>query len=119
VTAPVIPGTSGLEDPRWNYCDQASAWHEGWDIFRCDDLRHEPYEIECIDFPEVGEVKLADDTEAAFHVIDRAAEGSVLHQRAIAFLLAEAPNELAHWAAVRSGGVCPCRGCEGKTWPRR
>jgi len=110
---------AGREDPRWPFADQEAAGKEGWDIFWCGDGdSHEPYEIQAIDCPAEDELQLDDDCEAAFHVIDRAAEGSPLHMKAIAFLVVEAPRELAHWAAVRSGGVCPCRGCGGKTWPR-
>jgi hypothetical protein len=81
----------------WARDDQLTAQAEGWDVFMCDDVAHPPFELQRIDFPDDGgEAKFPDDMAAWAHVVKRAAEGSPLHSRALAFLEAASPVEHHH-----------------------
>lgn len=107
---------SAAEDqwPRWLAEDQAAACREGWDIFECGDVNHEPYELEKIDTPDDEDwVVLDDDMDAWRIVTEGAANGSPLHQRAIAFLACWSPGELVHIASNLGGQPdrCTCAWC--------
>jgi hypothetical protein len=79
----------------WTTADSAAALAEGWDLFYTSG--DEPYELQRYDetFP--------DDPSAWKHVIERAAEGSELHQRALAVLAEHSPLEykvVTTWKAI-------------------
>lgn len=103
--------------PGWPAADQDAAIREGWDLFECSDLEHEPFELERIDFPEDGtEAPFAGDVEAWEHVVTRAVAGSDLHNRALLFLAYVSPGEIVHIAMWRAGlgDDCPCVPCTGR-----
>lgn len=96
-------GARPAEDPRWSYADQRAAYAEGWEIFetnRDDDetakdivdgkpYGYRPFELQRDDDAAI----FRSDTDAWRHVRERAAAGSVLHQKALAFLKEESPAE--------------------------
>lgn len=71
----------------WSTEDDTVAAYEGWGIFLCGGDDHPPYELERIDSPEAGEGELADDEEAWELVVAKARAGSLLHMKALMFLL--------------------------------
>ncbi len=106
----------------WTYDDQLAALAEGWDIFEVRDSEHEPFELSRLDTPsdhDVGydEPKFDDDINAWQHVIERAMAGSVLHNKALAFLMQDAPGEFVHIAMYEAGlgDSCPCLSCNRPT----
>jgi hypothetical protein len=89
--------------PSWSAEDSTAAIAEGWEIFQVAG-REEETEQEIVNGRPYGERPwelqaddeagiFADDAEAWKHVTTKAAEGSALHQRALAFLQAHSPNE--------------------------
>lgn len=108
----------------WTRDDQDAALLEGWDIFQCGDTEHEPFELCRLDFPGDAGMPFADalfedDINAWDHVIERATAGSALHNKALAFLMQDAPGEFIHIAMFRSGRgeSCPCLSCNRPTYP--
>ncbi len=89
----------------WSQEDAAAADREGWNIFlTAGAYGHDEYELERTDDPvaDGGEPKFANDSDAWLHVRTQASAGSALHQRALAFLEAEAPDEyrqIMEWGA--------------------
>ena len=72
------PRSTGYDD------QQASA--EGWAVFDCGPAEDgcPRMQIQRIDVPEHGDPVFPDDPAAWRHVVERARQGSLLHQRALA-----------------------------------
>lgn len=80
--------------------DSAVRNREGWDLFECSDSEHAPYELERVDFAEDDCDQLEGDEDAVRLVVSRAAGGSAVHVRALAFLALCSPEDLfgiANW----------------------
>lgn len=71
-------GTENLTGKEWTAADSAAAVAEGWDVFETSEGY---YEIERDDDAGI----LADDDAAVLLVVNRAAEGSELHIKALEF----------------------------------
>lgn len=68
---------------------------DGWAIFFADCRHHAPFEIQMLDINDDDEGDQLDDDEQAWRiVIGKAAGGSALHLRTLAFLALESPEEL-------------------------
>lgn len=83
----------------WRGGQSDDALDDGWDIFETLSPGHADFEIERDD-----ELELFDSDEAAWrHVVGRAAQGSELHVKALAFLALNAYDELLGIARVLCG----------------
>lgn len=67
----------------WTQQDSEAAAREGWDVFYACRASDEQYQIEKDD--EAG--IFVSDAEALYHVYDQALRGSMLHRRALLFVL--------------------------------
>ncbi len=87
------------EMPGWTFAEIEQAQKEGWDIFECSGSSDGPWQIQRIDFPDEWpgldhhQPLFEDDADAWMHVRAKAAEGSFLHRRALAFVRENNPLE--------------------------
>ena len=88
--------------PFWTSDDRSAALSEGWDIFDCQGSASGPWQLQSFDDPEDVETAprpypFQSDLDAWKHVRSRAAQGSPLHERALAFL---AEHNLPEYRAI-------------------
>lgn len=111
----------------WSPAESEAALAEGWDLFDCNSPGHEPWELCRVDDPdslpetwyrygvELGYqgARFHGDPPVWQYVLDRAAEGSHLHERALVLLAYEAPGEFFHIAMYLAGMTegCTCAAC--------
>jgi hypothetical protein len=92
--------------------EQLQAQHEGWDIFDADGSDDGRWQLQAIAAPtdhphlDYKEPKFPGDTEAAAHVLAKAKEGSVLHRRAIQFLVSVGSRDVAEFKLT--DGIVKC-----------
>jgi hypothetical protein len=82
----------------WTPDDSQAAMAEGWDVFAVMDVE-EPWQIQRLDDPaeddrvDFDEPKFDDDVEVWRHLVEQAAAGSPLHQKALDFMAEHNPAE--------------------------
>ena len=79
----------------WSQADWTLAFSEGWNIWHCDGSDNGEWQVCKYDEPDLfdGMPEWDEDTDVWAHVYERAARGSVTHQRALNYVKRWNPME--------------------------